>query len=134
MLVRPLLGNLGHLAANFHIAVGIVGVQDSQGHARISSHAAVFLAAAGGIDQDIFAIIVAPSWGDLRVAAGHERNQICKGFLLEKVHEFLGNRLDHVSAPPQSGSECYHRTIPWPGISDDPTKPPAPRRAFLFSE
>lgn len=64
-----------HIAANFDVARGVVGVDDEERDARVAAHVAPFAAFGGGVDASTLAVEVAPHEAQLRLAVGHQGRQ-----------------------------------------------------------
>ena len=54
--IGALFGDFDYAAADFKIAVRIVGINDGQGDAGIAAHIAILLAAFGGIENNVVTI------------------------------------------------------------------------------
>src|SRR5579862_4038960 len=78
-------------AANFQIAVGIFGIDQCEGDAGIAANVFIFLASFGGIEDDVFAVVIDPDGGDLRAAIGHERAKAGEGAFGEQITIFFGD-------------------------------------------
>src|SRR6266851_2205481 len=95
VFVGALLGNLLYFAANFNIAIRIIGVHDSQRHIRIAPHITIFLPASCGIENHMLAVIVHPHWCHLRPPVRHDCTEAGECLLFKQVLIFLGNSLRH---------------------------------------
>src|SRR5258706_14709306 len=86
-------GDLDDAAADLDVAVGILGIHQSHGHTRIAADILIFLASLCRIENNVFAIEVAPHRRDLRAAGWHQSAQRGEGALLEQITIFLGNNI-----------------------------------------
>src|SRR2546423_8002932 len=68
--IGAFFGDFDYAAADFKIAVRIVGINDGQRDAGIAAHVAVLLAAFGGIENNIVTVQIHPYRRDLRAAIG----------------------------------------------------------------
>src|SRR5690242_10855076 len=71
--VGAFFSDFDYPAANFQIAIGIVGINNGQSYARIAADIAIFLPSFGGIENDVVAFDVAPYGRYLGASVGHQR-------------------------------------------------------------
>ena len=72
VFVGTFFGDFDDLAANFHIAIRIFGIDDGERNARVAAHVEILDATARRIHANVFAVEVAPNGRDLRAAVFHE--------------------------------------------------------------
>src|SRR5690349_2170171 len=96
--VSPLLCDLYHLPTNFEIPVGIVGINDSHGYARVTPYVAVFLTAPGRVEDYMLTVAIAPHGRGLWAAIGHEGGEAGKRLLIEEIAELLRDDIRHKSS------------------------------------
>ena len=70
--VSALFGDFDYPAADFEIAIRIIGINNRQSYAGIAANVAIFLPSFGGIENDEVSVEVAPYWRYLRAAVGHQ--------------------------------------------------------------
>src|SRR5207249_1471460 len=70
--VSAFFGDFDYSAADFEIAIRIIGINNRESYARIAANVAIFLTSFGGVENDVLAVEVAPYWGYLRAAVGHQ--------------------------------------------------------------
>src|SRR5579883_1858252 len=97
VLAGALLGDLGHAAANFEVAVRVLRVHDGQRDAGIAADIAILLAPLGGVEDDVLAVVVDPHGSDLGASVGHEGAEAGEGALLEKVGILFRDGRSHES-------------------------------------
>src|SRR5215469_6101645 len=93
--VGTLFGDLGNLTAYFEVAIGIIGIDDSQSDTRIAAHVAVLLATFSRVENHVLAIRVDPHRRSLGTAVRHKSCKRGKGALVEKIAVLLGDDSGH---------------------------------------
>src|SRR5690348_11336103 len=99
VIVRAVLCNLDDTPANFQVAVRIRRILQRNRYARVAPDIFVLDASQRRIKSHIFSVVVHPNGSDLRAAVFHERAQIAKRRLLQKVRVLFGNVFGHHCLP-----------------------------------
>ncbi len=77
------------------MAVGILRVDDGHRNPRVAAHVLILLTSLGGVENDMFAVKVAPHRRNLRPAIGHKRAQTAESALLKQIAILLGDNIGH---------------------------------------
>src|SRR5208282_6834774 len=90
-----LLRDLVHPTANAEIAIGIVRIDESDGHAWVTPDVFIFRAADSRVHPDFAVLKVHPHRRGVGAAVGKERGKASECWFLKQIEKILRNRSRH---------------------------------------